>query len=158
MKKTIRTAIVAFCAALALCGCSKSKNSLPGSYTYKISGSLTLEGDSVVSLFPEQGQMHIIDCGDGKAVVTFNDITGDAVVASATMDGNELTFDNAQKKSISTSDGTLKTGSTVVEWTGSGKLLDDMFIAGLKYSGEAKSGLETKAITECSIQCVAQKN
>lgn len=161
MKKTIRTAIVALCAALALCGCSKSKNSLPGSYTYKTSGSITVSGEdgsSVLCLHPEQGQMHVLDDGDGRVVVTFNDISGNADVAYGTIDGNELTLDKKQQKAISLTEGTLKVGSFVVGYTGKGRLLEDMLIIDLEYSGHIEIGEKEMAITETSVHCVARKN
>ena len=102
--------------------------------------------------------MHVLDDGDGRVVVTFNDISGNADVAYGTIDGNELTLDKKQQKAISLTEGTLKVGSFVVGYTGKGRLLEDMLIIDLEYSGHIEIGEKEMAITETSVHCVARKN
>lgn len=149
------------CAALSIVSCKKdASRQIIGSYTYKTGGTVTFEGETEASgLFPEQGQLHIVDSGDGHVILTFNDITGGADVATAVVDGNSVTIDGTFTKFVSISDnGILKEGAGRVKCSGSGKKYDNILILDLRYEGNIDTGLNTKKIMESDIHCVAQEN
>lgn len=161
----VSAAIAAF--AFLASSCDKSSQNLTGSYTYKISGTLTLGDDSgsgldgasvTVALNPEQGQMHVVEESDGNYLVTFNDLLGNVDVSPAKIDGNELTLAGTEMKSIQFREGLLNLDGGMVTYGGSGKLLDDMLILNMEYTGQIKVGGVSRTITESKVVCVAQHN
>lgn len=145
--------------AVLLCGCRKdTSGKIIGSYSYKISGTVTVietydevEDTLVRKLLPEQGQMHIVsDRGEeGRVKVTFDDLFGDACVTGARIDGHSIVLDPLAEKSISIQEDVL-TRSVTVNFTGSGEKFDNMLIIDMDYAADE--------ITECSVQCIAQYN
>lgn len=162
--------------ALLLIGCSGIPDRLiPGSYTYKISGALTLLSSDAAgsdeeqggSLFkkepesfeisPEQGQMHILEDGD-SLIVTFNNILGNADVTSATLKNGTLKLSGKSTKSIQINEGGLRSWSGRVFYGGSGKRYDDMLILDLDYSGQITVSGKSMTIVSSDVKCVAQSN
>ena len=172
------TVLAALTALISSCSKDSSKN-VTGSYSYKISGTVTLMASQlvgldeatlaaykasgvdvdpkVVGLFPEQGQMHIIDDGD-KVIVTFNDLLGNADVTSATIEGNKITLVGTDIKAAQLTDGTLKIGSGLVQFGGSGKKNDDMLIIDMVYNGSFTISGTPMTVVASSVKCVAQHN
>lgn len=172
IKFVLTSAAIAASVFLAV-SCDKSSQNLTGSYTYKISGSLTLasipdggegepagpDGTSVtVALNPEQGQMHVVEESEGNFLVTFNDILGNVDVSPAKINGNELTLSGTQKKTIQFREGVISLDGGMVTYGGSGKLLDDMLILNMEYGGQLKVGGVSMTIAESNVVCVAQHN
>lgn len=166
--------------ALMLAGCSKDgSRDFPGSYTYKTSGTVTLMASAlagldeatlaaykaagmnvdpvVVGLYPEQGQMHVIKDGD-RFILTFNDILGNADIAYATADGDELDIAPGQTKAAQLTDGSEKIGAGMVAFSGSGKKYDDMLLLDLEYQGVFSVNDIPMTVVASDVHCVAQKN
>ena len=179
MKGKIISAILIACTML-FTGCSKdSKDSIPGSYTYKISGTVTLMATQlagldaatlaaykaagiavdpvVVGLYPEQGQMHILEDGD-NFIVTFNDLLGNADVTSATIDGGTITLAGTDMKAAQLTDGNNKIGAGIVVFGGSGKKYDDMLLIDMQYQGQFTVNNISMTVVASDVNCVAQAN
>lgn len=181
MKKFILAVAVAI-SAICITACSKgASQALTGSYTYKTSGTVTLKTNlddldeevraalekigfknnpATVELFPEQGQMHIQDSkdGDGRVIITFNDLLGNADIADGTVNGNQLTITGTPVKSAHLRDGTIKIGTGNVTYSGSGRKYDEVLIFSLVYGGSfTVSGIQMDILSS-DVKCVAQKN
>ncbi len=168
--------------ALLACGCTKDASlELTGSYTYKISGTLTLmsvdltsmsqsERDSlsrlgidvspcVLQLMPEQGQMHVLDDRNNGVIVTFNDILGNAAVASGTVSESSITLKDGNTKTATVSkDGIIPLGSGIVTYSGSGRKYDDMLVIDMTYAGTVNVGGFDMTVISSEVHCVAQHN
>lgn len=169
--------------ALILGACSKeSSKSLAGSYTYKTSGTVTLMASQLVGLdaatlaaykaagistdpvmiglYPEQGQLHIMkkDGSDSEAVITFNDILGNADVAQGTINGSTLTLAEGLRKSAQLTDGSDKLGAGIVAYSGTGRKYDDTLIIDLVYQGVFKVNGIDMTVVSSDVHCVAQAN
>lgn len=179
MKRIFGSAIlIAF--TLLFSGCSKdSTDAVPGTYTYKISGTVTLmpaqlagldaatlaaykaAGIAVdpvtVGLYPEQGQMHIIEDGD-RVIVTLNDILGNADVTTATVNGRTLTLAGTDMKAAQLTDGIDKIGAGMVVYGGTGSRYDDMLIIDLQYQGQFTVNDILMTVISSDVNCVAQSN
>lgn len=180
MKKFKFIAAALLCAMLAV-SCNKDgSNGFVGSYTYKISGTVTLTAKALmgldeqtlaayrqagvkvdpvtVALNPEQGQMHILDGEDGGFIITFNNILGNADVTTAAEKGGTLTLSGSDIKAVQATDGTETIGGGIVMYGGSGKRYDDMLILDMTYQGEFNISDVEMVVTGCDVSCVAQKN
>ena len=151
-----------------------------GSYSYKTSGTVTLMASQlvgldeatlavykamgvnvdpvVVGLYPEQGQMHVIDTEDGQVTVTFNDLLGNADVATGTVKGATLRLNADQRKSAQLTDGKEKIGAGIVAFTGQGTKYDDMLVLSLQYQGQFTVNNVAMTVVASDVHCVAQKN
>ena len=179
--KTRLIAAALLAGAIILGGCSKDGASgMYGSYTYKISGTVVLlptqlagldaatlaaykaagvSTDPVaVGLYPEQGQMHVLDDGDGKVVITFNDLLGNAEIARGTVDGDTIHIDAGMTKAAQLTDGNEKIGAGMVKYSGNGTRYDDTLIIYLTYGGEFKVGDVPMTVVGGEVHCVAQAN
>lgn len=180
MTKKLTVAALFICALFAA-GCTKdASEDLIGSYTYKTSGTLTLletrfvglDDDALASILeegtvidtltfaltPEQGQMHVVRRDGAQVLVTFNDITGNADVAEASVDGGEIVIAPGQTKSVQLSDGLLKLGPRTVGYGGTGRRYDDMLIIELDYEGEFEVNGTAMTVISSDVHCVAQAN
>ncbi|MDO5443546.1 MAG: hypothetical protein Q4G10_07730 [Bacteroidia bacterium] len=180
MKKRIFVLALCLCALLTA-GCTKdASKDIIGSYTYKTSGTVTLMATQligldeatlamyrqmginvdpvVVGLYPEQGQMHIIDTDNGKVTVTFNDLLGNADVATGRVDGSVITLDEGQVKAAQLTDGSDKMGAGIVSYTGKGAKYDDMLIIDLEYQGQFTVQDVPMTVIASDVHCVAQQN
>lgn len=180
MKAKSIFAALLVCAQL-FCGCSKdASDSITGSYTYKTSGTVTLMASQlagldaatlsayraaginvdpvIVGLYPEQGQLHILDNGDGSVVLTFNDILGNADVTTGRITGESLAIDGGDIKAARLTDGNEKIGAGMVVFTGTGKKYDDMLLIDLEYKGEFTVNGINMTVIGSDVNCVAQAN
>ena len=183
MRFSLLTAALA-AGAIMLAGCAKdASREITGSYSYKTSGTLTLveskytsmtaeqiatlkeSGEKVdtivVGLSPEQGQMHILDAGgqEGSAIITFNDILGNADITGGTYSENYLKLDKGHTKTVYlTNDGALRLGSGIVEYYGEGAKYEDMLLLNLTYEGEVSLIDKDMTIIGSDVHCVAQYN
>ena len=179
--KKFRSVAAALICAMLLISCNKDDSAgFSGSYSYKTSGTVTLMAKDLagldaqtlaaykamginvdpvtVGLNPEQGQMHVLDGGDGKFIVTFNNILGNADVASATIADAVMTLSGTDVKAVQLTDGKETIGSGIVMFGGSGKRYDDMLIIDLEYKGMVSINGVEMVVTGCNVACVAQKN
>lgn len=156
----------AVAAAFVLASCSKDPaRELLGSYTYKTSGTVTLVAvdcaDTLVaSLSPEQGQLHIVrdGAGDGKVVVTFDDLLGNADIADGIVNGKQISLTGKTRKSIVLTDGILTFGSGQVDYSGAGRRYDDMLVLDLSYSGAFRMDGIDMVVIDSDVHCVARCN
>lgn len=169
-KKEMKGKFIIFCAMALSCLCVVScektgADRLAGSYTYKISGSVTLAKTSdiqaqtvVMQLVTEQGQMNIAkDNSSNGVMVSWNDIAGDAYHTMATVDGNTISLKSAAKNAT-VKDGLLSYDGVVTYW-GEGELYDNMLIIHLDYRGEFTIGGSTYTIVSSeNVECVAKAN
>lgn len=168
--------------ALSFFSCTKdASEKMIGSYTYKTSGSVTLMAKALVGLdqttlaaykaagvnvdpvlvglYPEQGQMHIVESGDnGKAIITFNDLLGNADVTDAEVDGSTVTIAGTPVKAAQLTDGNGRIGAGMVVYTGKGTKYDDMLIIDLQYQGEFTVNDVPMVVVASDVHCVAQSN
>lgn len=157
--------------AFLFSGCTKdASRSVIGSYTYKISGTLTLVDDAAVSpveedyvvveIPTEQGQMHIMDEGSvaGGIIITFNDILGNADVAYGTLNGGNLSLNPGNKKYFRFSNGLLPEYSGTLDYTGQGTKRDDMLVVGIVYGGKLSQCGKSMTVVESNVNCVARHN
>lgn len=182
MKNTI-ISIALMLSALLLGACSKdSSSSLTGSYTYKTSGTVTLMATQlagldaqtlaaykaaginvdpvVVGLYPEQGQLHIIDTdgSDGEVLITFNDLLGNADVADGKVSGSTLSITGTPVKAAQLTDGKDKIGAGMVQYSGQGRKYDDMLVIDIDYQGAFSVNDIPMTIISSDVHCVAQQN
>ncbi len=167
--------------AIILCGCAKDgSKTITGTYTYKTSGTVTLMAPQLagldaatlaaykaagintdpvmVALYPEQGQMHVIGDGDGKVIITFNDILGNADVTAGTVNGSSLTLEEGHTKTAQLTDGEEKIGGGVVAVSGSGEKYEDMLILDMEYKGTFSISGTSMTVVASDVHCVAQSN
>lgn len=182
MKGGIFMAALLTC-ALVMGGCTKDSSSkIVNSYTYKISGTVTLMADQfigldaatlaaykaagvnvdpvIVGLYPEQGQLHIVKPKEteGRIVLTFNDLLGNADVADGTYSGSKLSLDENQVKAVQLTDGKDKIGNGIVVYTGQGEKYDNILVIDLVYNGKfTVEGVSMTAVAS-DVHCVAQEN
>lgn len=180
MKKFKFIAAALLCAALSI-SCNKDNTAgFGGSYTYKISGTVTLMAKDLVgldaqtlaaykqmgvkvdpvtvALNPEQGQMHILEGDDDALVVTFNNILGNADVTTATVTGGTILLSGKDTKTAQVTDGVNTLGGGIVLFGGEGRCYDDMLILNLTYQGGFSIGDVEMVVTGSDVKCVAQKN
>lgn len=169
--------------ALIMGGCTKdSSTRIVNSYTYKISGTVTLMADQligldaatlaaykaagvnvdpvVVGLYPEQGQLHIVEPkgSEGKIILTFNDLLGNADVAEGIYSGSKLTLAENQMKAVQLTDGKDKIGNGMVVYSGQGEKYDNMLVIDLTYSGKFTVNNIPMTAMSSDVHCVAQEN
>lgn len=170
--------------AILFGGCTKdASKEIIGSYSYKTSGTLTLvesvyaamtseelaaakeNGEKIdtviIGLIPEQGQMHILQAEgqEGRIIVTFNDILGNADITGGSYSGTGVTLDEGSSKTIYlTEDGAIRLGSGIVSYSGKGSKLEDMLLIDLIYEGEVRMIGTDMTIIESDVHCVAQHN
>ncbi|MGM9791323.1 MAG: hypothetical protein ACI3Y4_02825 [Candidatus Cryptobacteroides sp.] len=152
-----------------------------GSYSYKISGSVTLLPSAYVNaseqekqmmeaagitftptlvpLYPEQGQMHINikEKDDSLVVLSFNDIMGNVCVADAIVDSDNISIEDASK-TASLTDGSERISSGIVRYSGTGTMYGDQLILSLEYDGCFVINDTDMTVVASSVDCVATKN
>ncbi|MBQ0025170.1 MAG: hypothetical protein KBT00_05555 [Bacteroidales bacterium] len=186
MKIRIVTTALCILSALLLSGCSKDESkSLTGSYTYTVSGTLTLKATSLtgideqeiasikeklgidftvqpvtMGLCPEQGQMHIVNDGNGTntVTVTFNELFGDSSVASGTTDGSSISLTGKAPKSVKVTDGMIPVGSGLVTFSGTGRKDESTLILDLAYEGDIRIGAVHFDVISSEVHCTSQAN
>ena len=166
---------------LFLTGCSKdSSTEVIGSYTYKTSGTVTLMPAQlagldaatlaqykamgidvdpvVVGLYPEQGQLHVVKSDDGKVLVTFNDLLGNADIAEGSLSGSSVSFQGRTTKAAQLTDGVDKIGAGIVKYSGNGRKYDDMLLLDIEYQGAFTIDDIPMVLLSSDVHCVAQSN
>ena len=162
--------VVIICSILALFSCSKLDTK--GSYSYTLSGNVHLIDYSTVESFDadssevnssknvrvktENGQLHIIDEGDGKLLLTFNCLFGDVTVLKASCVDDTITISTDNVKTVGLD--MIPSVNPVLNVTGTGKIYKNRIIFELQYSGVFKAGLVEYMVDESHIDCVATRN
>jgi len=74
---------------LLMTGCQDSVEQVAGAYSYKISGSVIIDEDTIV-LSNETGAMEILRVSADSAMVTFNALLGPAYATPAKINGKQM--------------------------------------------------------------------
>lgn len=164
--------IVLLLSMLSLLSCQRGGvNLFRGDYSYKISGSLTMEeivNDTSVEprimhfrLDDEIGQMEIstLDKKENLVNVTMNTMGGSVHVTRGHIEGKTIVFDTFNRF-ITLKDNTIPAPlSCEVDVSGQGELFDNKtMLITLDYNGEYKFLNNTFIITDTDIVMVAQRN
>lgn len=169
MKPKIIIPLACMAVLILLTSCHKEGiETFRGSYTYKISGTLTLAapaeagGDTQTrALVPEQGQMNIAvkDKAANKVIVSWNDIMGNVSTSDASIQGSRISLAGGDKTVQLSSDGSHPLGgSGFIKFGGEGDQYDNMLIIHMKYDGEITLDGTPMTIIDSDIQCVAKAN
>lgn len=169
----IRRFVIALSAIFLIASCAKNDGEFVGSYTYKLSGTLTLAerlpaGSTDVpdtlaySISSEQGQLNVVKDGDAY-VLTFNNMLGGGDVARATESGGVLSVTSTAPKSVrgeAVNGSSLGSVGGLVTFTAAGHKYDNMLILDYVMAGELKKALSdtTMTIVETNVNCIAKKN
>ena len=169
MKKSIICLL--FC-LMAMASCQKSGMHLfRGDYSYKISGSVTLneiipaddpsEPTSLtINLLNEIGQMEITALGNEKdsLLVVMNTMGGEVIVTHAFCAGNEIFLKDFTKNSLLfASDSILLKNDLNVQATGQ-MYEDNTIVLNMIYDGEAETAKRNFMIQGDNIRLVATRN
>ena len=169
--------------ATVIISCEKSDISqFEGAYTFKTSGKVALlPTDYVnatdeekaymasvgisyeqvwVALKPEQGQMRIRKTGEdsGSAIITFNDLLGNACKASAVVKDNQISIPEPEEKTVSLTDGESTLGGGFVTYSGSGTRYEDLVTMDFTYQGTLMVNDISMTIVDSKVECIATKN
>ena len=165
MKKTL----LIICCLLALAACQKKNAPLfRGDYSFKTSGSVTLDeigsvsnpASYTVSLPNEIGQLEIsaLDNGKDSVLVVMNTMGGEVVVTHALCKDNEIFLRDYKKNTL------LFTGDSItlkndLRVKAKGQMYEDnTLILNMTYEGEAESNERTFKIYGDDIRMAAIRN
>ena len=157
------------CCLLALVACQKKNAPLfRGDYSFKTSGSVTLEEVDpedepttyTISLPNEIGQLEISDLGDGKdsVLVVMNTMGGEVVVTHALCQDNEIFLKDFVKNTL------LFTGDSLtlkndLHVKASGQMYEDnTLILNMIYKGEAETSERNFKVFGDNIRMAAIRN
>ena len=160
---------ILFCCLLALAACQKKNAPLfRGDYSFKISGSVTLDeinaddepASYTVSLPNEIGQLEISDLDNGKdsVLVVMNTMGGEVVVTHALCKDNEIFLRDFKKNTLLfTGDSlTLKNDLRV---SAKGQMYEDnTLILNMVYEGEAETSDRSFKVYGDDIRMAAIRN
>lgn len=123
----------------ALTSCHDRVEQLSGRYSYKISGSVVLDGDTTV-LPDEQGAMELIRLNADSALLTFNALVGPIYTAQAKIDGKNIVIAPYERNL------NYLTANYTLTAQGEGTIYDETMVIDLSYSGKTAK-LETVKLT-----------
>ena len=122
-----------------------------GTYSYKSSGTLTVDSLSPVR-FTEQGAMEVVSLKNKDSVlITFNELFGEVYATRASIKGKELTFTPFER----IIEPSILTQSMWVQVSGKGQVLDDCITLNLEYHNRP---LDTTLISATDVLLIAKKN
>lgn len=159
MKKVL---LICVSVLLTLTACQKDVHQFVGDYSYKISGSMTVDGLLGVydkMLTPRIGQMNILPVNGSdkqRVMITMNDSGGRAYVCYGTVSGNTLIIDTY---TFST-ELFLEAGENGVynmQASGSGELTDDVLVINETWHG-VKTDNRGVTVQGDDILIVAKRN
>lgn len=163
--------IAVVCSAAAISCTREGTGRFEGSWSYKLSGTVTVEAVTtslvtgeettdtyVCSVTNETGQMHIAPTGEENSMVLTMSAVGSGVsVYDVTADGKVLVVEPTEGRL-----GVVVSSRNTVEFdvvcSGEGNRYEDMLILQLSYEGGATSGETTYTILESDVKCVANLN
>jgi len=138
---------------MALFGCKDNAEvrSAIGTYSYKTSGTLSV--DALIGVnFIEQGAMDIVSLKDKDSVlVTFNELFGNVYSTHGSIKGNEITFNPFTRPLVNTK--VLTPVNITV--SGAGNIYDGSIVMSLQYVGFTKDSM---MLVADDVQLIAKKN
>ena len=167
--KNINPLLFVFCALLTLTSCQKKNASLfRGDYSFKTSGSVTLEEINpedeptsyTISLPNEIGQLEIsaLDNGKDSVLVVMNTMGGEVVVTHALCQDNKIFLRDFKKNTLLfTGDSLTLKNDLRVHATGQ-MYEDNTLIFNMTYEGEAETNERSFKIYGDDIRMAAIRN
>jgi len=164
MKRTLVSIFYAIFFCLFTLSCEKAEVGVfDGSYTYKISGSVSYVPTSyqgkidpvTTTLKTEQGQMSVATDKNGETVVTFDELLGEICRTNAAIKDGVMTLEKGEKN---ISPDIVLDYSVPVQFSGEGKLYEKVLIISLNYSGEFTVAGIPMTIVSSNVECVAKAN
>lgn len=169
MKKNLIYAAALLAGITAIQACQKEPvTDLTGTYTYKTSGTVTLEyvdpgnGEKtthIMNLVNEEGQMTLAGTTSGELLIACNAIGGDAYTFTGSLnDAGTLLINGNPEKHIFVKSASLTVGHGNVRFSGSGKLYDDILAFSCEYMGTVTVAGVGMSIIGSDVEIVAKRN
>lgn len=118
--------------AACLVSCQDAVQQVAGNYSYKISGSVIIDEDTVV-LANETGALEVLRVTADSAVVTFNALLGPAYATQAVLEGKKMTL-LPYKRSIN-----VLAEDYMVSAKAEGTIYDETLLFNLQYENEERA-------------------
>lgn len=128
MKHSFLT-VFAVLMAFVLTSCQDAVKQVAGTYSYKISGQATIDGDQV-RLTDEVGALELIPIDSITALVTFNALSGPVYTTQAEIHADQITLSTYER------DLTVNLTDYHLTASGSGTIYDQTILINLQYEGE----------------------
>lgn len=123
---SVFVSVLSLC-ALAFVACQDQVQQIAGAYSYKISGSVIVDEDTVV-LTDEIGTMEIVYINQDSALVTFNSLLGPVYATQAQIDNKQIDL-APYRRNLS-----IRTKDYTVTATGEGTVYDKTILFALNYT------------------------
>lgn len=118
--------------AACLVSCQDAVQQVAGNYSYKISGSVIIDEDTIV-LANETGALEVLRVTADSAVVTFNALLGPAYATQAVLEGKKMTL-LPYKRSIN-----VLAEDYMVSAKAEGTIYDETLLFNLQYENEERA-------------------
>ena len=128
MKKIFVISMLCLGFGVLFTGCKDQVQQVAGTYSYKISGVATVDGDER-SLPDETGAMDIVRMNADSALVTFNALSGPAYTTEALIKDKKIELYSYQRVL------TVGAKSYTINASGAGDIYDETIVITLRYSG-----------------------
>ena len=161
-KLSIPAAIISAIVLLSSCG---KISRFQGNYSFKTSGTVTMERTSVndatkeeikSALTSESGQMNILSKGGDSLIVTMSIIGWDVVVMEGKLENDRIVL-NPFKRMITVFDGSRNVAMDM-DITGSATRYDDVILYEFRYRGTGTSLSYKYTVKDSEVKCVAKAN
>lgn len=161
-KLSIAAAIVS---AIVLLGSCSKISRFQGNYSFKTSGIVTMERESIndgtkeeirSSLSSESGQMNILSKGGDSLIVTMSIIGGDVVVMEGKLENDRIVI-NPFKRMMTVSDGS-RSVTMDMDITGAATRYDDVILFDFQFLGTGSTLSYNYSVKESEVKCVAKAN
>lgn len=146
-------------------GCVDPVKSLEGTYSYKLSGLVTIDDTLDVVLTNEQGAMELIKVQDTTFLLTMNTLQGDAYTAEGVLSGDEILLEPFERN-IRLSFSEIKSDLFPIDRSHEeyfyteisciGAVYDETIVFTLQYTGESLSS--DRRLSGEDITMVAHRN
>jgi len=169
MKKNMIESVLLLAALAATTACQKDETAeLEGTYTYKVSGTLTARTKEeneeerqthTFNLVNEEGQMTLVEEDSETLLAACNALGGDAYTfRTEVKEDGTLKIKGNPDKSISVKDAALAVGHGNIYFSGYAKRYDNMLIFTCTYKGTITVAGTEMDITESDVEIIAKKN
>lgn len=138
--------------------CSDAVRPFVGDYSYKISGTVTVDGKTKV-LSTEQGSLQLVRKDKNTVLMTFNELGGDVYTATGYISDSHISFTDAKRTLHIAYTGESSVASVQyfdLTVAGEGEIQNETIVFGLTYYGEGLNDGTT--LTGKDIVCVAKQN
>ncbi len=157
MKKFFQFSLLLSVVLLAT-ACSDAVRPFVGDYSYKISGTVTVDGKTKV-LSTEQGSLQLVRKDKNTVLMTFNELGGDVYTATGHISDSHISFTDAKRVLHIAYTGESTVASVQyfdLTVAGEGDIQHETIVFSLTYYGEGLN--DGTALTGKDIVCVAKQN